>query len=97
MLTRKVLNTQMKKRSRQNTATDRKSTVDPDNDWNDDTTGSEDEWLELTVRERDSSRVRRQMEARRKLEQLMEAKRLRRLVDDWDLADEPRPGAEPRR
>lgn len=47
-----------------------------------------DEWPEITVRERDSSRIRRQMEARRKLEQLMEAKRLSSLVDDWSFSDD---------
>ena len=41
------------------------------------------EWLEMTVREKDSSRIRRQMEARRELERRLEDKRLRDLVEDW--------------
>jgi hypothetical protein len=41
------------------------------------------EWLEITAREKDSSRIRRQMEARRELERRLEDKRLRDLVEDW--------------
>ena len=41
------------------------------------------EWLEMTAREKDSSRIRRQMEARRELERRLEDKRLRDLVEDW--------------
>ena len=41
------------------------------------------EWLEMTARERDNSRIRRQMEARRELERRLEDKRLRDLVEDW--------------
>jgi hypothetical protein len=40
-------------------------------------------WLELAVREKETSRIRRQMEARRELERRMEEKRLRDLVEDW--------------
>ena len=60
-----------------------------EDDWNDiDDSDSDDEWPEIAVREKDSSRIRRQMEARRKLEQLMEAKRLSNLVDDWSFNDD---------
>ncbi|MCO6413940.1 MAG: hypothetical protein J5I92_14460 [Thiogranum sp.] len=60
-----------------------------EDEWNDvDDADAGDEWPEITVRERDSSRIRRQMEARRKLEQLMEAKRLSSLVDDWSFSDD---------
>jgi hypothetical protein len=41
------------------------------------------EWLEVTAREKDTSRIRRQMEARRELERRLEDKRLRDLVEDW--------------
>ena len=41
------------------------------------------EWLEVTAREKDTSRMRRQMEARRELERRLEDKRLRDLVEDW--------------
>jgi len=41
------------------------------------------EWLEMTAREKDNSRIRRQMEARRELERRLEDKRLRDLVEDW--------------
>jgi len=43
------------------------------------------EWLEMTAREKDNSRIRRQMEARRELERRLEDKRLRDLVEDWAL------------
>lgn len=80
----------MKKRSQEIKTESSKPAVNPDDDWNDDDdSGSENEWLEVTVKERDSSRIRRQMEARRKLEQLMEAKRLKNLLDDWEFNDTP--------
>ena len=40
-------------------------------------------WPEMTAREKDHSRIRRQMEARRELERRLEDKRLRDLVEDW--------------
>lgn len=41
------------------------------------------EWLEIAAREKETSRIRRQMEARRELERRLEEKRLRDLVEDW--------------
>jgi hypothetical protein len=40
-------------------------------------------WLEIAAREKETSRIRRQMEARRELERRLEEKRLRDLVEDW--------------
>jgi hypothetical protein len=75
---------------RQTTVLPTKQAVKPaEDEWNDiDDTDSDDVWTEIPARERDSSRIRRQMEARRKLEQLREAKRLSSLVDDWSFADD---------
>ncbi len=68
-----------------------------DDDWvDDDQEGGNEEWLEPSIRERDSSRIRRQMEARRKLEQMMEAKRLKSLVEDWCFNDDWALGEEKR-
>jgi len=60
--------------------------TDSDDDW---ATGDIDtqepayEWLETSTKEKDASRIRRQMEARRNLEIHMEAKRLKSLIEDW--------------
>jgi len=88
----------MKKRSQNSTTPSAKpAATRPEEDWNDDVdASSEEEWLEPSIRERDSSRIRRQMEARRKLEQLMEAKRLKNLVDDWIFTDDWSVGEEKR-
>jgi hypothetical protein len=57
-----------------------------DDDWDaetDDTSETGVEWLETHAREKETSRIRRQMEARRELERRLEEKRLRDLVEDW--------------
>ncbi len=80
----------MKKRLQDTPAAGKAAAARTSDDWSEeDGDGSSDEqWLEPSIRERDSSRIRRQMEARRKLEQLMEARRLKHLVDDWGGNDE---------
>lgn len=62
------------------------SPVGADDDWDGELADSpegEMEWLELAAREKETSRIRRQMEARRELEKRLEEKRLRDLVEDW--------------
>ncbi|MEJ2576475.1 MAG: hypothetical protein P8106_07250 [Gammaproteobacteria bacterium] len=56
-------------------------------DWDSDADSNTDcapvEWMDLAARDKETSRIRRQMEARRKLEKRLEEKRLRDLVEDW--------------
>ncbi len=47
----------------------------------------DEHWLNSAGREKDSSRVRRQMRARRELERRREEKYLRQLVADWLFED----------
>lgn len=68
------------------TAPRKRSAVNDDNNWDDDAEDRAEagaEWLEMASREKETSRIRRQMEARRELERRMEEKHLRSLVEDW--------------
>jgi hypothetical protein len=53
-----------------------------DDDWND--AGEFDErWLSASPRDKERSRIQRQMRARRELERLRDEKHLRQMVADW--------------
>jgi hypothetical protein len=70
----------------QNESAKTSAAVRGDDDWDGELGDSGEtgvEWLEMTAREKDTSRIRRQMEARRALERRLEEKRLRDLVEDW--------------
>ena len=71
---------------RPQTASARSGAVASDDNWDDelgDSCEAGAEWFETTAREKETSRIRRQMEARRELERRLEEKRLRDLVEDW--------------
>lgn len=63
-------------------ATDDFLESDPSNDQDRD-----DYWLSTSLKEKDRSRIQRQMKARRELERRQEEKRLKELVEDWYLDD----------
>jgi len=49
-----------------------------------------DQWLAATEKEKERSRIQRQMKARRELERRQDEKRLRELVDDdWFFGETP--------
>lgn len=57
-----------------------------DDNWDQDgfdATDYEERWLTLTNREKERSRIQRQMRARRELEKRRDDKRLRDQVEDW--------------
>jgi hypothetical protein len=57
-----------------------------DDNWDQDGadgTDYEERWLTLTNREKERSRIQRQMRARRELEKRRDDKRLRDQVEDW--------------
>jgi hypothetical protein len=50
----------------------------------------DDQWLAATEKEKERSRIQRQMKARRELERRRDEKRLRELVDDdWFFGETP--------
>jgi hypothetical protein len=61
--------------------------VDADDDWEADAADSlefeNERWLTAAAKEKERSRIQRQMKARRELERRREEKRLRELVADW--------------
>jgi len=60
---------------------------DTDEEWEADTADSldfgEERWLTAAAKEKERSRIQRQMKARRELERRRDEKRLRELVADW--------------
>ncbi len=55
-----------------------------DENWDED---YDDGWLAAVSREKESSRIQRQMRARRELERLREEKTLRQQMADWPFDD----------
>lgn len=53
----------------------------------DDSSEFDERWLNATARDKERSRIQRQMKARRELERLSDEKRLRQLVADWPFED----------
>ena len=47
----------------------------------------DERWLNVATREKERSRIQRQMKARRELERLRDEKRLQQLVSDWPFED----------
>jgi hypothetical protein len=68
---------------------DEDGATDPVEDsWDDGSSSEYDEnWLNLTARDRERSRIRRQMKARRELERRRDEKRLQQMVADWPFED----------
>lgn len=60
-----------------------------DESWEDnhDSSDYEERWLNMAARDKERSRIQRQMKARRELERLRDEKRLRQLVADWPFED----------
>lgn len=66
------------------------SAADVNDSWDSDSGDSQDydeSWLALASREKERSRIQRQMQARRELERRREEKCLREQVEDWLLED----------
>jgi hypothetical protein len=64
--------------------------AETDDSWDSDTTDYidlSDHWLAVESRDKEKSRIKRQMKARRELERLQDEKRLRKLVDSWSYDD----------
>ena len=64
--------------------------AEADESWDSDTvdyTDMDDHWMAVQSRDKDKSRIKRQMTARRELERLQDEKRLRKLVDSWSYDD----------
>lgn len=64
--------------------------ADLNDNWDSDSGDSQDydeSWLALATREKERSRIQRQMQARRELERRREEKRLREQVEDWPFDD----------
>ena len=56
---------------------------DLNDNWDDDAREFDERWLAIATKEKERSRIQRQMQARRELERRQEEKRLREMVDDW--------------
>ncbi len=57
-----------------------------DDSWEADTgdnTDFDERWFTLAARDKEKTRIQRQMKARRELERRRDEKRLRELVEDW--------------
>lgn len=64
--------------------------ADPgDDNWADNGDAGEydERWLHITAREKEKSRIQRQMKARRELERLRDEKQLQLQVADWSFED----------
>jgi hypothetical protein len=63
--------------------------VSANDNWEDSSDNAEydERWLNVTAREKERSRIQRQMKARRELERLRDEKRLQQLVSDWPFED----------
>jgi hypothetical protein len=62
--------------------------AEPNDNWDSDSDDGPDydeRWLAQASREKERSRIQRQMQARRELERRREEKRLREQVEDWPL------------
>lgn len=69
---------------------DEADATDPVADSWDDGSGSseyEEHWLNMASKERERSRIQRQMQARRELERRRDEKRLQQMVADWPFGD----------
>jgi hypothetical protein len=63
------------------------SAEDMNDNWDSDSPDFGDSWLALAPREKERSRMQRQMQARRELERRREDKRLREQVEDWPFEE----------